>query len=243
LPAIYSAFWQYVTDGTPMLRSLPLVDYQNPDAYWRSAEFYFGDHLYVVPIMAEGEEGRFLYLPKSEWFSYHDDSRPKAVATDIWIESPIDRIPVFVRAGAVIPHWPLQQYVGQIPHPEPELRIWWKNGAELSRWYEDDGDGEAWKQDVYRDSELRVDGDHERITLSRDWRGSWRPGYQTVHLTFCGVGSADRELKLEIDGCETLARRGDDGRYHATAPPDFKSARLRWSPLQIEAARPESAGD
>ena len=94
LPAIYTAFWQYANEGTPMLRSLPLVDHQNPDAYWRSAEFFFGDHLYVVPIMAEGEEGRFLYLPRGDWFAYHDDSRPKAVATDIWIECPIDRIPV-----------------------------------------------------------------------------------------------------------------------------------------------------
>ena len=242
LPAIYTAFRQYVKDGTPMLRSLPLVDHQNPDAYWRSAEFYFGDHLYVVPIMAEGEEGRFLYLPKSDWFAYHDDSRPKAVATDIWIECPIDRIPVFVRAGAVVPHWPLQQWVGQIPHPEPELRAWWKNGAETSAWYEDDGDGEAWKDGIYRDSVIQLEGSEGRIRVSREWQGTWTPGYEMVHLTFCGIGSADAELKVVIDGQESAARRGEDGRYRTTAPKDFRKVEIEWAPVDIEAKRGREVG-
>ena len=237
LPAVYTAFRQYVRDGTPMLRSLPLVDHQNPDAYWRSAEFYFGDHLYVVPIMAEGEEGRFLYLPKGEWFAYHDDSRPKAVATDIWIECPIDRIPVFVRAGAVVPHWPLQQYVGQLADPEPELRAWWKNGSETSEWYEDEGDGEAWKEGVYRDSVIRLEGGEERITMTREWEGTWTPGYARIHLTFCGIGSVRGELSVAVDGKEAKARRGEDGRYRVTVPPDFKQVTVDWAAASVEAKR------
>lgn len=238
LPAIYTAFWQYVKEGIPMLRSLPLVDHQNPDAYWRSAEFYFGDHLYVVPILAEGEEGRFLYLPKGDWFAYHDDSRPKAVAKDIWIECPIDRIPVFVRAGAAIPHWPLQQYVGEITHPEPELRIWWKDGREVSRWYEDEGDGEAWREGVYRDSTLTVEGAVDRLAIARAWQGGWTPGYERVQLTFCGIGSGEAELTVTVDGAPTPAGRGADGRYRAMAPRDFREVTLSWPP--VEAAVPLS---
>ena len=94
LPAVYTAFRQYVRDGTPMLRSLPFVDFRNPETYWRSAEFFFGDHLYVVPGHGgERRTGRFLYLPHGEWFSYHDDTRPKAVNKDIWIDCPEDGIP------------------------------------------------------------------------------------------------------------------------------------------------------
>src|SRR5690606_18040985 len=140
---------------------------------------------------------------------------------DIWIECPIDRIPVFVRAGAVVPHWPLQQFVGEIVHPEPELRAWWKDGGETSAWYEDDGDGEAWKEGVFRDSTIRLEGGPGRVEIARDWEGVWEPGYETVHLTFCGIGSANAELKVSIDGVQSVALRGDDGRYRATAPRDF----------------------
>jgi alpha-glucosidase len=233
LPAIYTAFWQYASEGTPMLRSLPLVDHQNPDAYWRSAEFFFGDHLYVVPILAEGEEGRFLYLPKGDWFAYHDDSRPKAVATDIWIECPIDRIPVFVRGGAVVPHWPLQQYVGEIANPEPELRAWWKDGSETSRWYEDEGDGEQWMQGVYRDSTVLLEGAEGRMAISREWKGSWTPGYETVEITFCGIGSAEAELGVTVDGEERAARRGDDGRYRVKVPRDFRKVEMSWERVEV----------
>lgn len=231
LPAIYTAFRQYVRDGTPMLRSLPLVDHQNPDAYWRSAEFFFGDHLYVVPILSEGENGRFLYLPRGDWFSYHDDTKPKAVATDIWMDCPVDRIPVFVPGGAVVPHWPLQQHVGEIPHPEPELRVWWKDGEETSEWYEDDGDGDAWKQGIFRDSVIHVSGTSGRLALHRDWKGKWRPGYEVLHLTFCGVPSTETELPAIIDGDPTSAHRGEDGRYRVEAPPDFRKLILEWSPV------------
>ena len=231
LPTIYTTFRQYVKNGTPMLRSLPLVDHQNPDAYWRSAEFFFGDHLYVVPIMAEGEEGRFLYLPVGEWYSYHDDSRPKAVATDIWIDCPIDRIPVFVRGGAVVPHWPVQQHVGEIPHPEPELRIWSTGSTVESLWYEDDGEGEAWKAGGFRESKLSVEGSGHSLSIHRAWEGHWKPGYEKIHLTFCGLDCEEAELTVEIDSEPLVAKRGRDGRYRLTASPDFKSCRLTWDPV------------
>ncbi len=232
LPTVYTTFRQYVRDGTPMLRSLPFVDFKNPDAYWRSAEFFFGDHLYVVPIMAEGEDGRFLYLPKGDWFAYHDDSQPKAVAKDIWIECPLDRIPVFVRSGAVIPHWPVQQYVGEIQHPEPELRIWTKNGAENSEWYEDEGDGQAWHDGGFRESKIRLEGSKGKLSLHREWQGHWEPGYETIHLTFCGIDSDEADIRVIIDGQEQRAVRGDDGRYRVNTHRNFYSVNLEWKPAK-----------
>ena len=110
---------------------------------------------------------------------------------------------------------------------------WWKNGTETSRWYEDQGDGEAWKQGVYRDSTLHVEGAEGRITLTREWEGTWTPGYVTVQLTFCGIGSAEPELTVIIDGRETFALRGDDGRYRVAAPRDFRSATMEWPPVRV----------
>lgn len=238
LPLIYTTFRQYVADGTPMLRPLPLVAHNDPDAYWRNAEFFFGDHLFVVPISREGDAGRFLYLPEGDWFFYHDDSRPKAVRKDIWVDSPPDRIPIFARGGAVLPHWPAQQYVGEIPHPEPILHTWWKNGTETSRWYEDDGDGQAWRDGVFRDSSLSFTGTTDSLRLERTWEGSWTPGYPSLSLLLRGLPPGCDALKVVADGQEVEITTDEAGRPVARLTPDFRVVTASWKlkPLPAEPA-------
>ena len=58
----------------PVLRSLALQCFTNKDTDWRGAEYFFGDHLYVIPIHEPQEGGRFLYIPEGVWYSYHTDS-------------------------------------------------------------------------------------------------------------------------------------------------------------------------
>jgi len=237
LPVIYTAFWQYVSTGMPMLRPMALVAHDDLDAYWRSTEFFFGDHLMVVPMTREGEEGRFLYVPEGEWYSYADDSRPKSVRKDIWVDCPMDRIPVFVRAGAVLPHWPLQQYVGEIPHPEPELHVWWKSGTEQSRWYEDDGDGQAWRDAVYRDSTFTLEGERGRLILNRHWSGSWLPGYGRIHLILRGLPDRFDSLELSADGNSVPVTLDEIGRPTVVLPPDFTEISASWTVKVVEAAQ------
>ena len=229
LPVIYTTFRQYVTDCTPMLRPLPLVAHDDPDAYWRSAEFYFGDHLLVIPMTREGEDGRFLYIPDGDWFSYHDDTKPKSVRKDIWVDCPLNRIPVFVHAGAVLPHWPLQQYVGEIEHPEPELHTWHKTGKETSQWYEDAGDGEAWREGEYRESTFQVSGTETTLTLERTWEGTWLPGYTRLHLVLRGLPAGWEALSLEADGKPTDFKTDASGRPVAILSPDFRSLTAKWT--------------
>ena len=229
LPVIYTTFRQYVTTQMPMLRPLPLVAHDDPDAYWRSAEFYFGDHLLVIPMTREGEDGRFLYIPDGDWFSYHDDTKPKSVRKDIWVDCPLNRIPVFVHAGAVLPHWPLQQYVGEIEHPEPELYVWHKNGKETSQWYEDAGDGEAWREGEYRESTFQVTGTETSLTIERTWEGTWLPGYTRVHVVLRGLPTGWEALNLEADGKPVAFEANADGRPVAILSPDFRMLNSKWT--------------
>jgi len=236
LPVIYTTFRQYVADSMPMLRPLPLVAHDDPDAYWRSAEFFFGDHLFIVPMARAGEDGRFLYLPDGDWYSYHDDSRPKAVRKDIWVDCTLDRIPVFVRAGSVLPHWPLQQYVGEIPHPQPILHAWLKLGEESSRWYEDDGDNESWRDGNFRDSFFTFRGTADSFELERRWDGSWTPGYATAHLVLHGLPAGWHALSVKVDGQAVAFTPDELGRPAVTLSPDFQRIEASWS---VPAAPPE----
>ena len=68
LPYIYTQFRRYAETGMPVLRSLALQCFTNKDTYWRGAEYFFGDHLYVIPIHEPQEGGRFLYIPEGVWY-------------------------------------------------------------------------------------------------------------------------------------------------------------------------------
>ena len=144
LPYIYTQFYLYATEGTPIVRSLALMYSGNPDTYWRSSEFFFGADLYVIPVHHAGQTERSLYLPPGSWFSLWDDSPAPAADAEAVVPTPMDHIPVFVRGGCIIPRWPVQQFVGQQADPPCSLELWWSpNTRAESLLYEDAGDGSA----------------------------------------------------------------------------------------------------
>ena len=68
LPYMYTTFWQYTTKGTPMLRPLAFLEQQEKDTLHRMEEFSLGDHILVCPISQPKVEGRWMFLPKGDWF-------------------------------------------------------------------------------------------------------------------------------------------------------------------------------
>ena len=112
LPYMYTTFWQYATQGTPMLRPLTFLDQNDTETYLRMAEFGLGDNLLVCPITQPGAEGRWMYLPRGDWFYYWTDE-PQAGGSEVWAAADLTRIPLFMRAGAVVPMQPVMQYVGE----------------------------------------------------------------------------------------------------------------------------------
>jgi alpha-glucosidase (family GH31 glycosyl hydrolase) len=102
LPYIVSEAAHAAATGEPLLRAL-LVDVPDDPQAWRIAdEYLFGRYLLVAPVMEEGATTRRLYLPRGLW---HDLWSGAAWEGGCWIDvpAPLDRIPVFVRAGTVLP--------------------------------------------------------------------------------------------------------------------------------------------
>jgi len=172
LPYFYTQFRRYATEGTPIIRSLALMYPENPDTYWRSSEFFVGDDIYVVPVHHQGETGRFLYTPPGHWYSLWTDVPAPTAGEEAWIPAAISHIPVLVRGGAVIPRWPVQQYVGELPEPPVTLDLWWSpEGEVVSRLYEDEGDGMAYKTGDYLLHFFRYSGGARSFSLSHRREG------------------------------------------------------------------------
>ena len=136
LPYLYTAFWQCAQSGAPMLR--PLF-WQWPDderAYTLDDEFTFGDALLVAPVGEEGATSRSVYLPAGDWYDWWTGERCLGRRT-IPVAAPLDRLPLFARAGSIVPGWPVMQYTGERPVDVLTLHVFPGDGESML--YEDDG--------------------------------------------------------------------------------------------------------
>ncbi|WP_324676680.1 glycoside hydrolase family 31 protein [Hymenobacter sp. GOD-10R] len=186
LPYMYTTFWQYVQNGTPMLRPLAFLDQNDTDTYLRMAEFSLGDHLLVCPITTPGVDGRWMYLPKGQWY-YYWTNEVRSGGAEVWASANLDRIPLFVRAGAVIPFYPLMQYVGEKVVEELTLHVYYKNGKEASVLYDDGGEGYAYQEGQSTTRRFTVSGTETTLTLKQEIEGEYKPSFATYKVVLHGL--------------------------------------------------------
>jgi alpha-glucosidase len=104
LPYLYSAFVRATETGAPVQRPLVFDHQYDPLVRDIDDQYLLGPDLLVAPVTAAGQTARQVYLPAGEWYDWHTDQivpggRYALVAT------PMDRIPIYARGGAVIPMW------------------------------------------------------------------------------------------------------------------------------------------
>jgi alpha-D-xyloside xylohydrolase len=112
LPYLYGAA-RRVADGTPIVRPL-VYDYpSDPTTYYVDDEYFLGRDLLVAP-MFKPRGTRSVYLPEGGWYDFWTDRRFDGPR---WIEyeAELDRLPLFIRAGAVLPMGPDLQYATEKP--------------------------------------------------------------------------------------------------------------------------------
>ncbi|MDX2249865.1 MAG: glycoside hydrolase family 31 protein [Bacteroidia bacterium] len=200
IPHIYTAFWQYSLHGTPILRPLSFLDQNDPETLHRMEEFCLGDHLLVCPISEENAEGRYLYLPEGIWYDFHTN-QPIPGEQEIWTDVTLADIPMYVRAGGVIPMAPVMQYIGERPVDEITLHVYYKNGEEKSTLYTDAGDGYDYLEGKYLVHNFRVSGESKKFTLSQFRNGAFHPSYDHFRVVFHGLPY--KSQKCTVDGNKT----------------------------------------
>lgn len=105
MPYIYSSFVRASETGEPVQRPL-VFDFQY-DATVTAIddEYLFGRDLLVAPVLAAGTTARQVYLPAGRWYDWRDDAAFEG-NQHVIVPTPMDRIPLYARGGAVIPMWP-----------------------------------------------------------------------------------------------------------------------------------------
>ncbi len=196
LPYIYTTFYQNYKYGTPMLRPLVFIDQDDTETYFRQDEFMMGDHLLVCPVTQEEADGRWLYLPQGKWYYYWDDEVFHG-GMEVWAEADLNRIPLFVKAGAVIPHYPKMQYVGEVEVKELILHAYFHSKPYKSVLYEDAGDGYGYEKGEANLRTYKTTGNENNFVLMQSIEGSYKSKYSKFDLTVHGIPFEVKEILVD----------------------------------------------
>lgn len=148
LPYIYSEAWQVTTHASTMMRPMVMDFNGDTAAINRQYQYLFGKSLLVAPITEPGVSTWNVYLPKAAgWYDFWTGKRFKG-GRSVQTAAPLDKIPVFVKAGSIIPMGKLIQYAGEKSADTLEIRVY--RGADASfELYEDEGDNYNYEKGTY----------------------------------------------------------------------------------------------
>jgi alpha-glucosidase len=194
LPYIYTAFWQCSQTGLPMMRPLFLAFPHDAATYAVQDEFMFGDSLLVAPVLEESANRRSVYLPAGRWYDFWSGQAHDGPAT-LDVDAPLDKLPLFARAGSVIPNWPVQQYVGERAPDPLTLHVFPGDGESL--FYEDEGDGWAHNEGMFRLSRFAMSAAERGWTLRWNREGRFQPPYSQVEVV---IHALDAPPRIQVDG-------------------------------------------
>jgi alpha-D-xyloside xylohydrolase len=137
MPYIYSLAWKVTDEGDSIMRPL-VFDYRNDaNVFNIKDQFLFGPAFLVNPVITAGATSRSVYLPSGTWYNFWTGS-PMSGGSRVSVGAPLSEIPLFVKAGSIVPMGPYIQYATQSIDPL-EIRVYKGQNGSFTL-YEDQGD-------------------------------------------------------------------------------------------------------
>ena len=195
LPYIYTSFYDYYKTGVPMLRPIVFYDQSDKETAMRDHEFLCGDHILVCPIVKEKAVSRNMYLPRGNWYDFWSNTKFEG-GKEIKVDAPLNKVPMFIKAGAVLPLYPIQQYVGEKKIEVVTLKVFYKEGQELSKLFEDDKDGYGYESGDYRMSTFDVNGTGNSLSIKQSVDGNHKVSFD-YEVQLFGLPFPVKELVVD----------------------------------------------
>ena len=207
-PYLYTSMWQGYSDGVPIMRAMLLEDgsQYNPDAWDLNRQYYFGDWFLVAPATeAKDTTVTVWFPPNTTWYHYYTGERYEGGKDGLTVTLAValEEIPVFVKAGAIVPMGPDVNYADELPLSPLTLDIYPK-GTSTYTLYEDDGESRKYLlEDAYATTSYTVEEKNGRITLTVGERfvgnaSVYTPDERSYVTVFHHVGDVKT---VTLDGC------------------------------------------
>jgi len=124
-----------------------LDNQKDTSAYSAFGQYMFGAEILIAPLWSDTTFYRKIYLPEGEWIDYFDETRYQGKQT-ITYYAPIDRVPIFIKAGSIIPMAPdNQRYIDEIKNPMT-IQVY-PEGNSSFELYEDDGESYDYERGIF----------------------------------------------------------------------------------------------
>ncbi len=163
MPYIYSTAWKVTDEGYTMMRGLAMDFGQDPHVFSIDDQFMFGPSILVNPVTQPGVTFRPVYLPlDADWYNFWTGKKYSGGQT-FPVPVPADEMPLFVRAGSIVPMGPFIQYAAESADPI-ELRIYPGADGDFIL-YEDENDNYNYEKGVRSTIRMKWDDQARRLTI------------------------------------------------------------------------------
>jgi alpha-glucosidase len=203
MPYLYTLYRRAAQQGEPMLRPLFYEFEDDPRAYADSDDFLLGANLLVASVVEPGQRERRVYLPPvaGGWFDFWSGAL-HAGGQDIAVVAPLDRIPLFVPAGGMIPMTESRDYARLHDEPSRALRVFptQADGTSSFTLYEDDGLSLAYRKGEFAEVAFDLSTTRDSITLSATKTGRYTLPYARIRVVL--PEREHRRIALDGNGVE-----------------------------------------
>jgi alpha-D-xyloside xylohydrolase len=225
LPYVYSLAGAATQDGGTLMRPL-VMDFPG-DRVGRELtdEYLFGPAFLVAPVTTFGARSRGVYLPAgADWYDFWTGARLHGGRT-VEAPAPFDSLPVYVRAGSIVPFGPSLEYTSEKPADPITLRVYTGADASFSL-YEDDGLSYGYERGEFSRIEIRWDEARRTLTIER--RSGAFPGMlpaRTFNVVLIsparpsGYADTSAPTSVTYDGSKVVLRLGTMARMRDRAAP------------------------
>jgi alpha-glucosidase len=203
MPTIYSAFYESSLTGMPVMRSISIENPFDKNVYdWQYLhQFTLGADLMVCPTPSYERFTRVYFPSGGKWYSVHDDAEFAGGSSSI-VDSPIERLPLFVRDGGILIAQSLVQSLQEKPTDTLIVHLWPGSATRRTTWYTDDGATYDFEKGAYHARILTHDAARRTLTLSPA-RGTFKPHFKYLRVVLHAQENAaaarvgGKEVRLE----------------------------------------------
>ncbi len=200
MPYLYTGIEEASRTGLPLMRPVFLEYPQASDHYGNNRDFLFGRDFFVAPITTEMVDAEEISLPPGDWYDFWTNTKLSS-KEKFSLHPRLDEMPLYVRAGAIVPMQPLVQSTEEKPNGPLELRVYLPNSASNSdcrgTLYQDDGHTFAYqKGEILRVSySCQVSNGSVTVTSNVE-KNAYQPWWKSAQVTLFGATAQPKEVHI-----------------------------------------------
>ena len=223
LPYIYSTAYQATQTGLPVSRTLA-INYTFDDQIYKPEfenEYLFGDNILVAPVTSTQQYAK-VYLPAGGWYHLSTDEYSGG-GQEIVVEAPLANLPVFARAGAIIPMQPVVQNSSEKAGDALLLHVYYGKEATNFTYYEDDGVSYEFENGKFCKRLISYEPDRRQILIAPQ-EGSFSSKFNKVRLILHGFPVSG----IKVNGAMVTLTKDSDKTQSVTFDWNSRESVVQW---------------